>query len=533
MSEVGTVNQRIRSLAEENPQQQCYKFISVKNEILSLSRQQLFDLSRRFASRLQRHDIKKGDVICSVLTNSRSRIIMDMGILMAGGVVLTGLPVLSDGQDLFGALRHSNCSMVITSSASPTAKIFERYGLSSSVGEKGKLNSHQDHTAFISSLADEHFYEADVNADDEAYIFMTSGSTGFSKMVPRTHRECLDLADNHCRIFTQDDVLYSDRPFGWLGGFPHFYLTQGIPTLVQEVFNGVTVRDVSDIWGIVLNLGATFTFMPVPDVMLLRQHYADHIFKKSIKVILTGGQPIKKNVVAVVGQVCDVMMTVYGSTDAGLITYGLISIHNKERFKDCRAGNILCPGLQLRLVDENTKQVFTEPNRVGIIHLKGRTVLRRYLNVETTTSDMFTKDGWLDTNDAGYIDDKGGLYVIGRQSDVIVVGPYNMYPQWMEERIQKCPGVQSVMIVGLPHPVTSQELCVCVIKEKDAILTLAELETFCRGMFLPGATKFDGVPEKFVFMDSFPHILRIDISGSQLGASSCCDPRYSEISGAL
>ncbi|XP_059151779.1 2-succinylbenzoate--CoA ligase-like [Physella acuta] len=486
MSEVGTVNQRIRSLAEENPQQQCYKFISVKNEILPLSRQQLFDLSRRFASRLKRLGVKKGDVICSVLINSRSRILTDMGILMAGGVVQTGLPVLSDGQDLFGALRHSNCSMVITSSASPTANIFERYGLSSSVGEKGNvetiipvqcdqapclkqlivytLNSHEDHTAFISSLADEDFYEADVNADDEAYIFMTSGSTGFSKMIPRTHRECLDLADNHCRIFTKDDVLYSDRRFGWLVGFPHFYLTHGIPTLLQEVFDGVTMRTVAEIWGIVLNLGATFSFLPVPDVLMLKQHYGDNVLQKSIKVIMTAGQPIKKNVVAVVGQVCDVMMTAYGSTDTGVVTYGLITVHNKQ--------NVL----------------FMSPT--------GRTVLRRYLNVETTTSDMFTKDGWLDTNDAGYMDDKGGLYVIGRQSDVITVGPYNMYPQWMEERIQKCPGVQSVVIVGLPHPVTSQELCVCVIKEKDATLTLAELETFCRGMFLPGATKFDGVPER-------------------------------------
>lgn len=59
-------------------------------------------------------------------------------------------------------------------------------------------------------------------------------------------------------------------------------------------------------------------------------------------------------------------------------------------------------------------------------------------------------------------------------------------------------------IAGLPHPVTLQELCVCVIKEKDATLTITELKTFCQGMFLEGATKFDGVPEKFVFLDSFP-----------------------------
>ncbi|XP_059157071.1 uncharacterized protein LOC131941677 [Physella acuta] len=758
-------------------------------------------------------------------------------------------PVLSDGQDLFSTLRHSKCSTVITSAGNPTFKIFEKYFTSSNgvwAGGKNetiipvqcdqapwlkqlivyKLNSHEDHTAFLSRLADEEFYVAPVTADDEAYIFLTSGSTGFSKMVPRTHGECLDIAENYSSIFTKDDVMYSDRPFGWIGGFPHYFLSQGIPTLVQELYDGVTLRKVADVWDVVLRLGATFTFTLVADIMQLKEVratftftlvadimqlkevrvtftftlvadimqlkevrvtftftlvadimqlkevratftftlvadimqlkevratftftlvadimqlkevratftftlvtdimqlkevratftftlvadimqlkevratftftlvadimqlkevratftftlvadimqlkevratftftlvadimqlkevratftftlvadimqlkevrvtftftlvadimqlkevrvtftftadimqlkevrvtftftlvadimqlkevrvtftftlvtdimqlkevratftftlvadimqlkevratftftlvadimqlkevratftftlvadimqlkelYKDGVLKKPIKVIFTGAQPIKKNVIDVVGLVCERMMTTYGSTDVGLMVYGLVDAQSKDKFKDCYAGNTICPDLQLRLVDEKTKEIFTEPNRTGIIHFKGKTVLRRYLNVEDTTAGVFTEDGWLDTKDAGYIDENGGIHVIGRQADIINNGPFILYPQWMEERIQKCPGVQSVMVVGLPHPLTIQELCVCVIKEKDATLTLADLKNFCQGIFLEGATKFDGVPEKFVFMESFP-----------------------------
>ncbi|XP_059157078.1 2-succinylbenzoate--CoA ligase-like [Physella acuta] len=491
---LGTINHRLQRLAEENPQDKCYTFIGVKNESLQLSRQQLFDLSRSYASRLKRNGVK---------------------------------PVLSDGQDLFSTLRHSKCSTVITSAGNPTFKIFEKYFTSSSDLVAGgnvetiipvqcsqapwlkqlivyKLNSHEDHTAFLSRLADEEFYVAPVTADDEAYIFLTSGSTGFSKMVPRTHRECLDIAENYSSIFTKDDVLYSDRPFGWIGGFPHYFLSQGIPTLVQELYDGVTLRRVVDVWDVALRLGATFTFTLVADIMQLKELYKDGIFKKSIGIIFTGAQPIKKNVMEAVGLVCERMMTSYGSTDVGLMVYGLIDKLNKDTFKDCYAGNTICPGLQLRLVDAKTKEIFTEPKRIGMIHFKGKTVLRRYLNVEDTTTMTFMLDGWLDTKDTGYLDEDGGVHIIGRQADMITIGAYLLYPQWMEERIQMCPGIQSVMVVGLPHPVTIQEICVCVIKEKDATLTLADLKNFCQGIFLEGATKFDGVPEKFVFMESFP-----------------------------
>ena len=58
--------------------------------------------------------------------------------------------------------------------------------------------------------------------EDIVVLFATSGSSGFCKLVPRTHQEILDSA----RSFQggKDGRYFSDRPFGWMGGFPFDYL---------------------------------------------------------------------------------------------------------------------------------------------------------------------------------------------------------------------------------------------------------------------------------------------------------------------
>ncbi|XP_059163613.1 2-succinylbenzoate--CoA ligase-like [Physella acuta] len=522
MPSADTINKRLQHLAEEDPDKKSFCFINLENVVILLSRKQLHDLSRRYASRLNRYGIQKGDIICSVMANSRTRIVIDMGILMTGGVVSHGLPTFKDGEDFFTTLRNSKCSMIITSVDHPTFQMVKQYFVTK-IFVTGKhtetiipiqcdkaptlkqaivyeLRSHEDHTSFLAGLDDEDFYEADVTAEDDAYYFFTSGSTGLSKLIPRTHREVLTISDAH-PILLKDDIFFNDRTFGWLSGFPHFFMSQGLPVLVQEIFDGLKLRQLTDIWEVALNLGATCNILFAADIMTLKKLYAEGVFKKRIRATLLGGQPLKKNVLHAASLVSEVIITFYGTVDTGVIAHGTVDTKSMGKIKDCFVGNNY-PYMQIRLVDETTKEVFTESNRVGLIHVKGSTVTRRYLN--TTEVPDVTDDGWTNIKDAGYYDENGHLYVIGRQSDVIVSGTLNIYPQWIEERVQKCPGVETVVIVGLPHPEATQELCVCVVKERDATLTYAELKDFCQAMFLDGALNFACVPDKFVIMDGFP-----------------------------
>ena len=75
--------------------------------------------------------------------------------------------------------------------------------------------------------------------EDIVVLFATSGSTGFCKLVPRTHKEILDAA----RSFEggKDGRYFSDRPFGWMGGFPFDFLAYCSVRVLQVSRPEITV----------------------------------------------------------------------------------------------------------------------------------------------------------------------------------------------------------------------------------------------------------------------------------------------------
>ncbi|XP_059170965.1 2-succinylbenzoate--CoA ligase-like [Physella acuta] len=464
------VIERLKYRAQQDPSKAGYIFLTFQNELLPLSRFELWNLSGRFASRLRRLGIKIGDVVCSILNNSRTKLITDLGIMTAGGVVINAKTILSDGQDVFKALNISKCRTIITSRDCEELLFLQTFfktdGLKRQVGVETiipvqcsqapclkqlivyKLTSHQDHTAFISSLADEDFYEADVNADDEAYIFLTSGSTSYSKLVPRTQREYLAQADAIKHFGQLTDVMYNDRPMEWIAGSPHLYLSAGVTTVVQEVYDGVVKRRVTDIWQLLSHLGVHLAFMLPADVMELKQAYDNGCFHQKISALITGGQPIRKKLFDVVGRVFEKVYTIYGSTDAGFLVTGVVDHTNRDQIKDCYTGQCLTTGLQMKLLDEKTNTLVTSANKVGKIFCRGGNVLRHYLGMERSTQGVFTEDNWFVTSDLGYTDEVGDLHVIGRTSDSILNGTTIVYPQWLEERLHTCPGVENVVVVG-------------------------------------------------------------------------------------
>ena len=77
-------------------------------------------------------------------------------------------------------------------------------------------------------------YVADVTPDDMADIWTTSGSTGFSKLVPRSHDGVLTSGETFYNFVHPEpgDIYYNDRSLGWAGGFPGIYLTHGITRYV-------------------------------------------------------------------------------------------------------------------------------------------------------------------------------------------------------------------------------------------------------------------------------------------------------------
>jgi long-chain acyl-CoA synthetase len=86
----------------------------------------------------------------------------------------------------------------------------------------------------------------------------------------------------------------------------------------------------------------------------------------------------------------------------------------------------------------------------GEVWVRGANVMSGYhRNPEATAAVM--RDGWLNTGDVGHFDADGYLHLSGRTKEVIVTGAgKNVYPEEVELRYRDLPGVEELVVLGLP-----------------------------------------------------------------------------------
>jgi long-chain acyl-CoA synthetase len=88
--------------------------------------------------------------------------------------------------------------------------------------------------------------------------------------------------------------------------------------------------------------------------------------------------------------------------------------------------------------------------RGGQIWVRGPNVMSGYLDNPEATREVMA-DGWLDTGDLGHLDDRGYLHISGRSKEVIVTAAgKNVYPEEVELRYRGLPGVEELVVLGLP-----------------------------------------------------------------------------------
>jgi fatty-acyl-CoA synthase len=102
------------------------------------------------------------------------------------------------------------------------------------------------------------------------------------------------------------------------------------------------------------------------------------------------------------------------------------------------------PNLEVEIRDPHGAPV--DAGAHGEIWVRGEQVSGEYLGRASAVST----DGWLATNDGGWLDQEGFLFVEGRLDDVIVRGGENLSPGEIEEVLLLHPGVADAAVIGVP-----------------------------------------------------------------------------------
>jgi long-chain acyl-CoA synthetase len=132
------------------------------------------------------------------------------------------------------------------------------------------------------------------------------------------------------------------------------------------------------------------------------------------------------------------------------------------------------PGVELEIRDPEGKPV--APGERGEICVRGEQVSGEYLG----RASRMLSDGWFPTNDGGFLDAGGYLFVEGRIDDVIVRGGENLSPGEIEEVLLDHPAVSDVAVVGVPDVEWGEGVAAAVVLKPGASASAAELQDWVK-----------------------------------------------------
>ena len=118
-----------------------------------------------------------------------------------------------------------------------------------------------------------------------------------------------------------------------------------------------------------------------------------------------------------------------------------------------------------------------DPGRTGELWIKGPNVVRGYWNRPEETALTFTR-GWLHTGDVARIDEEGFVHIVDRAKDMIIRGGENVYCVEVEAALYEHRAVADCAVIGVPHPVLSEEVGAVVVLRPGEDVGADELSRF-------------------------------------------------------
>ena len=279
----------------------------------------------------------------------------------------------------------------------------------------------------LSDLAVEDSFDWVFVDTDIAAIMNTSATTGQFKSVP------LRWGQIKAHVQASQEVLGKMEQDNWLMVLPLFHVS-GLSILMRSLYNGtaVTILPKYD-EAQVLKLIESEQINMMSLVPTILTQLAPHITHHALRVILLGGEFIPMALIEACEKKSLPIYKTYGMTEtfSQSVTFSVLEYPHKRE----SVGKPL-PGMQVRIDNPDT-------DGVGEIHLTGPMVMTGYINKEPI-------DGDFNTDDIGYIDEDGFVYILNRRKDLIISGGENIYPKELEDLVYTLPSVKECAVVPVP-----------------------------------------------------------------------------------
>jgi len=435
-----------------------------------LSYDELFALARRFAGILAARDVGAGDRVAVQVDKSPEALALMLGIAAAGAVVLPLNTAYTAGEvDFFVGDAAARVLVATPARAAELRAVAERHGARlETLGTVGD-GSLGEAVADAPELA-----PVPRRGDDLAAILYTSGTTGRAKGAMLTHANLISNARALVEVwrFSADDVLIHALPIFHTHGLfvaTNTILLAGGSMRFFERFDADTV---------VAAMPQATAMMGVPTYYTRLLAHGDLSRERaaSMRVFISGSAPLSAEThKAFFERTGHAILERYGMSETGMNTS---NPYDGER----RAGTVgfPLPGVQLRIADPETGEVVA-PGEVGVIEVKGPNVFQGYWGLPEKTTEAFRPDGFFITGDLARLDPDGYVQIVGRDSDLIITGGFNVYPAEVEAHLDALPGVAESAVIGVPHADFGEAVTAVVAAEAGASLDEAAIRAAVAG----------------------------------------------------
>ena len=512
---------RFDKMSERYPDKTAVVYLG---ERLSFSRLQ--DLSERFGGALTDLGVKKGDKVMIYISNCIQWIIAFLGIQKIGAVIVPVSPIYTSheldymirdsGAETIICLDTNFCyarevfsdtglkRIIITNLADPLP-FWKRYlGILFDKIPHGKVIGGEGIYSF-NALLKHPPLKTRVELDpwkDLAYILYTGGTTGFPKGVPGNHIGMVSYVND-----VTDDVAGD-----------HLKEGEDVYIAVNPLFH---IMALGLFMALGLNKGNTTALMPVPQVdailetvqrhhvrwflgvpalyrMILENDRLDQYDLVSLRYCYCGGDVLPLEVFNRWKERFGVpIYQVYGSTEAGHVTYSRINENLKPRTLGLPLKSREC-----MVVDPETLKP-VPVGEIGELLVTSPYTVKEYWNkLEETKRSYVDINGKTFYRMSDYVkqDSDGELIYVERSADIIKHKAYRISASEIEAVLQDHPTVIGACVVGVPDEKVGERVKAIVVLKADARgVGGAELLQWCRDKLAPYK-----VPGYIEFRDMLP-----------------------------
>ncbi len=460
---------------------------------------QIDALSSQVASSLKAAGLKKGDRVGLMLPNVPQFPIAYFAILKAGGVVVP-MNVLLKAPEVSFYMGDSGASYLIVwdDFAGEALKGIASLGrVTTFVALRPGATETPAGTRNFTELmvGDPKFDMEPTEGDDTAVILYTSGTTGKPKGAELTHLNLFMNAHMVSHVFGSgpDDVTLAVLPMF------HSFGQSSVMNVALHVGSTLTLVPRFDAEKVleVIQRDRVTVFPGVPTMFFALLHHpgADRYDTSSLRIAVSGGA-------AIPGEVIQAFERRYKATI--LEGYGLSETSPTATFNfSAEVRKVLSIGrpifgVEVRIFDENDKELPPGKDHVGEIVIRGHNVMKGYWNQPQANAEAF-KAGWFHTGDLGYVDDEGFFFIVDRKKEMIIRGGFNVYPREVEEVIYAHPAVAEAAVIGIPDERLGEEVKAVIALKPGATATAEDIMAFVKERV--AAYKY---PRTIQFVDTLP-----------------------------